>query len=146
MSKYKSYHSSIKTCFALGIQNQLLPQQLISQIPNSTSHYWKDQTPEKTIGHQHAADIQNALSDTQIFLDKRLLFARKTFIQFARIYITFITLIGKENIKLNIKNNRNIFITLIENITEYVPISKNNLLRLLLISNTSYLKFCLANL
>ena len=50
MSKYNTYHTEIKTCFALGLQEQLLPQTFIESIPNTTSHYWKNQDSDKYVG------------------------------------------------------------------------------------------------
>ena len=38
--KYQKYHTDIKTCYALGIQNEILPEKFLKEIPGSTSHYW----------------------------------------------------------------------------------------------------------
>ena len=138
MQKYKKYHTDIKTTFALGIQDQVLPDSFLKNIPNSTSNYWKDEIPEKYIGSEFAKNIQDNLEDTKVFLDERLYFSRKAFIQFARIYIVIITLIGKENFRKIIKTNRNVFVDLLENIAEDFPIAKKDLLRFLMISKHQY--------
>ncbi|MXS72122.1 DDE-type integrase/transposase/recombinase [Flavobacteriaceae bacterium W22] len=138
MQKYKKYHTDIKTCYALGIQNEVLPQRFIKEIPGSTSHYWKNEHSEKYVGSEFSKSIQNNLEDTKVFLDSRLYFSRKAFIQFARIYITLITLLGKENIRKVIKANRNVFVTLIENLSEDFPIAKKDILRFLMISKRQY--------
>ncbi|QQV02259.1 MULTISPECIES: hypothetical protein [Chryseobacterium] len=121
MQKYKKYHTDIKTCYALGIHNEILPERFIREIPGSTSHYWKNEHSEKYIGSEFSKRIQNNLEDTKVFLDSRLYFSRKAFIQFARIYIALVTLLGKENIRKIIKANRNVFVALIENLSEDFP-------------------------
>lgn len=49
-----------------------------------------------------------------------------------------ITLLGKENIRKVIKSNRNIFVVLIENLSDDFPIDKKDLLRFLMISKRQY--------
>lgn len=144
MQKYKKYHTDIKTCYVLGIQNEILPERFIKEIPGSTSQYWKNENSEKYVGGEFSKSIQNNLDDTKIFLDSRVYFSRKAFIQFIRIYITLITLLGKENIQRIIKSNRNIFVTLIENFSEDFPFAKKDILRFLMISKRQYL-FWLSN-
>lgn len=92
-NNYKKYHSDVKVCYALGIQNQLLSDTFTKQIPNTTSHYWKNEDPDKYVGGEFASGIQNALDDTKLFLDKRLSLGRKAFIKLGRLYIAIITLI-----------------------------------------------------
>jgi len=138
MQKYKKYHTDIKTCYALGIHNEILPEKFIKEIPFSTSHYWKYEDPKKYIGTELAKGIQDNLEDTKVFLDSRLYFSRKAFIQLGRLYITLVTLLGKENIRKIIKANRNVFVDLIENLSDDFPIAKKDLLRFLMISNKQY--------
>lgn len=83
--------------------------------------------------------IQNNLDDTKVFQDPPLHFSRKVFVQFASIYITLINLFGKENMRKLIKTNRNIFVDLIENLSEDFPINKKDLLRLLKILKGQYI-------
>lgn len=139
MYNYKKYHTDIKTCYALGIQNEILPEKFVKEIPSSTSHYWKELNPEKFVGAEFSKKIQNNLDDTKVFLNPQLYFPRKAFIQFARLYITLMTLIGKENIRTIIKANRNVFVDLIENLSEDFPIAKKDLLRFLMISKKQYI-------
>lgn len=91
MPKYEKYQSDIKTCCALGIQNEILPEKFIREIPGSTSHYWKHENFEKYVGGEFSKSIQNNLENTEVFLDSHLYFSRKAFIQFARIYIVLIS-------------------------------------------------------
>ena len=116
MSNYNTYHTGVKTCFALGLHEQLLPQNFINEIPSSTSHSWKKERPDKYLGADYFSQIEEGLDDTKLFLDKRLVLGRKAFLQIGRLYIILITLIGKDNFKKLIKNNRNIFVDFIENL------------------------------
>ena len=138
MTKYKKYHTDIKTCYALGIQKELLPEKFVKEIPSSTSFYWKDLNAEKFVGSEFASGIQNNLDDTKVFLDSRLYFSRKAFVQLGRLYVTLLTLLGKENIRKVIKMNRNVFVDLIENLSDDFPIAKKDLLRFLMISKRQY--------
>src|SRR3954465_7766042 len=119
----------VKTCFALGLQEQLLPQPFIQSIPNSTLHYWKNDNPNKYLGSDYTSHIQAGLDDTLIFLDRRLAFSRKAFVQFGKLYLTIITLIGKENFTKLIKANRNTIVNLLENLPDNFPIAKKDLCR-----------------
>jgi hypothetical protein len=89
-NNYKKYHSDVKVCYALGIQNKLLPDTFIESIPNTTSHYWKNQDPDKYVGGEFSSGIQNALDDTKIFLDKRLTLGRKAFSKAPFLYLQII--------------------------------------------------------
>ena len=138
MSNYNTYHTGVKTCFALGLHEQLLPQNFINEIPSSTSHSWKKERPDKYLGADYFSQIEEGLDDTKLFLDKRLVLGRKAFLQIGRLYIILITLIGKDNFKKLIKNNRNIFVDFIENLDDDFPIIKIDLLRFLMIKKQQY--------
>ena len=138
MRKYKKYHTDIKMTFALGVQKHFLPESFLKEIPNSTSYYWKEENSEKYVGAEFAKGIQENLEDTKVFLDQRLYFSRMAFLQFARLYLTIISLIGKDDFKKLIKSNRNIVVDLLENLTENFPITKKDLLRFLMITNYQY--------
>ncbi len=138
MQKYKKYHSDVKVYYALGIQDQLLPYTFTKQIPNTTLHYWKNEDPDKYAGSEFASGIQHALDDTQLFLDERLALGRKVFSVLGRLYITLITLIGKDNFKKLVKANRQLLVNVIESFENSFPVHKNTLLRLLLISKKQY--------
>ena len=85
--------------FALGVQKHFLPESFLKEIPNSTSYYWKEENSEKYVGAEFAKGIQQNLEDTKVFLDQRLYFSRMAFLQFARLYLTIISLIGKDDFK-----------------------------------------------
>ncbi|WP_298507529.1 DDE-type integrase/transposase/recombinase [uncultured Kordia sp.] len=139
MQIYKKYHSDVKTSYALGIHEQVLPYSFTKDISRSTSFYWRREDPQKYIGGEFADKIQSSLDDTKLFLDQRLMFSRKAFVQFARLYITIINLIGKENLVKLIKNNKDVFLNAFENISDDFPISKHILLRFLGISKHKYM-------
>lgn len=137
-SNYNNYHTGVKTCFALGIQEQLLPHTFIRSIPNSTSHCWKRENPDKYLGSDFVSQIEEGLGDTKVFLDQRLYLSRKAFIQLGRLYIILVTILGKENIRKLIKSNRNIFVDLLESLSEDFPFAKKDLLRFLMITKRQY--------
>ena len=138
MQKYKKYHTDIKTSYALGIQDQVLPPSFINQIPNTTSHYWKQENPEKYVGTEFSDSVRNSLDDTKVFLDERLKLSREAFVQFGRLYLTIIQFIGKENLRKLIKQNRNDFVSVFENLSEDFFIPKQRILQFLSISTKQY--------
>jgi hypothetical protein len=38
---YTTYHTNLKLCYSLGIENQIFPEEFLEQIPKTTSQYWK---------------------------------------------------------------------------------------------------------
>ena len=56
---YNTYHIGVKTYFVLGLQEQLLPQTFIESIPNSTSHYWKREKPDKYLGFDYVSKYKD---------------------------------------------------------------------------------------
>ncbi|WP_072884875.1 hypothetical protein [Chryseobacterium takakiae] len=116
-----------------------MPQRFIREILASTSDYWKNENPKNILDLNFPKAFGIIWKTPKYFLIPRLYFSRKAFIQFARIYITLITLLGKENIRRIIKSNRNFFVTLIENLSEDFPIAKKDILCFLMISKRQYL-------
>ncbi len=87
MNRYKAYHTSIKTCFALGIHQKLLPEHFLSLIPPSTSHYWKKQNPSQYLGDELALKIESSFEDVNTLLDQRAIRLRKAFVAFISVNI-----------------------------------------------------------
>lgn len=138
MQKYKKYHTDIKVSYALGIQNQVLPKYFTNEIPNTTSLYWKQENHQKYIGTDFVQDVRTSLDDTKLFLDQRLVFAKNTFVQFARFYLIILNMIDREVLKKKIKEHKNIIFNQFEKLAEDFPIDKSQLLRFLQISKHQY--------
>lgn len=139
MGKYKKYHSDVKSTYALGLQNELLPKKFKKQIPNSTTSYWKEnEKPERYVGGELASSIQSNLSDTKVFLDPRIHIGKEMFIQVARFYIAILNLIGKEHVFRAIVQNKDIIVQLLENLHPRFPFEKRLLLQFLNISPRQY--------
>ena len=117
MKKYNSYHSSVKICYALGIQNHLLPDNFTSTIKPSTAHYWKNDNPHKYLGSEFSSSINNNIDDLQIIYDEKVLQLKKMFVTFCKVYLTILNFIGEKEFKAIIKKNRNSIVNLIENIS-----------------------------
>lgn len=115
MSNYNSYHSAIKISYALGLQNQILPDDFLNSIPRSTTQIWKDLNIDKFVGTEFASKVEVNIEQTQRFLDERLEKMRLAFDAFARLYLSVIELVGKKNLKEVVKNNKDTVIRLVEN-------------------------------
>lgn len=87
MKKYKRYHSTIKSSYALGIHRQILPDSFTSSIPRSTSLEWKNLSPEKFVGNEFASQVENDLEQLKTILDERLRKVRIAFFAFCKLYV-----------------------------------------------------------
>lgn len=115
-NNYKRYHSTVKSSFALGIQNQVLPENFIRSIPRTTSQNWKELNPEKFVGSDFASQIETDLEQVKLILDERLRKIRIAFFAFCRLYLTILHFIGKKKFKDIILNNRESVIDLVNNL------------------------------
>ncbi len=116
MKKYNRYHSTIKTSYALGIHNQILPDSFTSSIPRSTSQNWKELNPEKFVGNEFASQIENDLEKIKVILDERVKKMTTAFHTFCRLYLTIIEFIGKKNFDKIILQNRESVIDMVSNL------------------------------
>ncbi|CAF4381377.1 unnamed protein product [Rotaria socialis] len=116
MNNYKSYHSAVKTSYALGIQNQVLPDSFIKTIPRSTTQNWKEISPDKFVGGEFASQIETDLEKVKIILDARVKKLTTAFYSFCRLYISIIEFIGKKNFEKIILQNKESVIDLVNNL------------------------------
>ena len=116
MKKYKRYHSTIKTSYALGIHEQILPHSFTSSIPRSTTQNWKELQPEKFVGNEFASKVENDLQKVKVILDERLKKISTAFYAFCRLYLSIIEFIGKKNFEKIILQNREAVIDLVSNL------------------------------
>ena len=116
MNKYNRYHSTIKTSYALGIQQQVLPHSFTSSIPRSTSQNWKELNPEKFVGNEFASQVENDLEKVKLILDERVKKMTTAFYAFCRLYLTILEFIGKKNFEKIILQNRESVIDLVSNL------------------------------
>ena len=114
--KYKRYHSTIKTSYALGIHEQILPHSFTSSIPRSTTQNWKELQPEKFVGNEFASQVENDLEKVKLMLDERVKKMTTAFYAFCRLYLTIIEFIGKKNFEKIILQNRESVIDLVSNL------------------------------
>ena len=116
MNKYKRYHSTVKTSYALGIQEQVLPDNFIKSIPRSTSQNWKELNPEKFVGNEFASQVENDLEKIKFIFDERVKNMTTAFYAFCRLYLTILEFIGKNNFEKIILQNRESVIDLVSNL------------------------------
>lgn len=103
MKKYKFYHSSVKICYALGIQNHLLPDNFTPTIKPSTAHYWKNDNPHKYLGSEFSSSINHNIDDLQIIYDQKVEQLKKMFVTFCKVYLTILILLEKKNLEQSSK-------------------------------------------
>ncbi|MDB4289536.1 DDE-type integrase/transposase/recombinase [Flavobacteriaceae bacterium] len=117
MSQYNSYHSAVKTSYALGIENQVLPDTFTQKIPRSTTYDWKHNIcPDDFVGSEFANQIQVDLEQVKLILDKRLAKMRRGFYVLSRLYITLLDFIDKKNFEKLILQNREVVVDLVDNL------------------------------
>jgi transposase InsO family protein len=106
MRTRKTYHSSIKLAYALGLQDTWLPRSFTETIPRSTYHAWKTQAKEKYVGYQFAHQINSNVEELKMTYHQRLERERQLFMAYARIKLTLINvIIGRERFEGLIKEH-----------------------------------------
>ncbi len=106
LKKYNSYHSSVKTSFALGIERDLLPARFINSLLPTTIDGWKKALANKFVGQEYAQSIETNLDDVYTILDERIKVLKGAFIAFARLYLTILDCIGKDEFQKLIRKNK----------------------------------------
>ena len=101
MKRYNSYHTRIKTCYSLGLEDSLLPQEFTTSIPRSTTQTWKDLNPEVFVGYEFVNRIEADLKQVKLILDERLQRLKMKFYAFFRLYITVLEFMDKKTLKTN---------------------------------------------
>lgn len=116
MKRYNRYHSTIKTSYALGIQEQVLPEYFTKSILRSTTQNWKELQPEKFVGNEFASQIENDLEKIKLILDERVKKMTTAFYAFCRLYLTILEFIGMKNFEKIILQNRESVIDFVSNL------------------------------
>lgn len=116
MNLYKSYHTTVKTSYALGIQNQVLPDSFLKSIPRSTTQNWKEINPDKFVGGEFASQIETDLDKVKTLLDERVKKLSTAFYSFCRLYISIIEFIGKKKFEKIILQNKESVIDFVNNL------------------------------
>ena len=99
MKRYNSYHTKIKTCYSLGLQETLLPKEFITSIPRSTTQGWKDLNPETFIGYEFAHQVETDLEQVKLILDERVKPMKTCFMRFVDYTLLFSTLWIKRSLR-----------------------------------------------
>ena len=115
---YNKYNTAIKTSVALNIHNQILPASFIDSLPPSTISGWRNLNPEQFVGYQFANQIESNLDDVHVMFDERLKLFKNSFFAFARLYLTILDSIGKNDFQKMIRKNKYVFVDLIDNLSK----------------------------
>lgn len=111
----RSYHTAIKICFILGVE-QILPEELRKSIPRSTIYDWRREKESKYVGHEFASKVSKNIGQANIFLDDRVKYERELFVAFSKIKFTIINLIGKTSFKKLLQENKPKVVEMIEKV------------------------------
>ena len=50
---YTSYHTNVKLCYSLGIEQQIFPSAFLESIPKTSKQYWKTLSVEHFKGSEY---------------------------------------------------------------------------------------------
>ncbi len=114
----KTYHSTIKLAFALGIQKEWLPDSFRKSISRSTSHYWKDKSPESFVGYEYASEIKDNIEEVKLIYDDMLRRERQLFIAYSKLKQTLFNIIGQDTIKEALKAKSHELVKTVEQVKE----------------------------
>ena len=130
---YTTYHTNLKLCYSLGIENQIFPEEFLEQIPKTTSQYWKKKSITEYYGSEYEEISKCTFEELKLIADNRAKQMRKIFVSFLKLYFMIIELIDENKFKQIIKSNYRQLVPLIENLIS-VTDNKNLILKLLKIS------------
>ena len=120
-----TYHTTLKICYSLGLQNQLVDASIRKQIPHSTVHYWKKNTkPENYIGTDVAYSIQQKLSDVQNAHHPVNTIPLRIFSAYCNFAVSIVELIEKKTIQKVLRSKKEKFINLLDKCTDYISYHK----------------------
>lgn len=120
-----TYHTTLKICYALGLQNQLVDVSIRKQIPHSTAHYWKNTTkPEKYIGSDISASIQQKLSDVKNAHHPVNAIPLKLFSAYCNFTVAIVQLLEKKTIQKVLRSKKVEFINLLDKYGDIVSFQK----------------------
>ncbi|CAD7807382.1 hypothetical protein CHRY9390_01649 [Chryseobacterium aquaeductus] len=120
MAKYNSYHSQVKICYSLGLEEQLLPKTFTKDIPRSTYFQWRQTPSDKYLGSEFAHKIDGDLENIKLILDEKLRLLTSAYFSLCRLYIVLINFIGRNKMKMFIKQNRDLVVHLMERLPDFV--------------------------
>ncbi len=121
MPAYQKYASSLKICFALGLQYQWIDPHTRNQIPHTTAAYWKKHTnADEFIGQNLAREISQNLSDIQNAYHPANAFPLKIFKVYCRLAIKIVNLFSKASIKKTLIDHKKEFIHALDQATPHI--------------------------
>ena len=120
-----AYHTTIKICYALGLQNQMVDLSIRKQIPHSTAHYWKNNTnPEKYIGADSALSIGQKLSNIQNAHHPVNTVPLKLFSAYCNFVVSIVKLFEKKTIQRVLRTKKEEFINALDQASEFISYQK----------------------
>lgn len=116
-----AYHTTLKICYALGLQNQLVDISIRKKIPHSTAHYWKNNTsPEKYIGAENALSIGQKLSDIQNAHHPVNTVPLKLFSAYCNFTVSIVKLFENNIIQRVLRTKKEEFINALDQVSEFI--------------------------
>ena len=115
MSVYTSYHTSVKICFALGIE-QILPEELRKSIPRSTAHAWKQKRESEYFGYQFAHKASKNLNQAEVIFNDKVKYERAVLHAFCKIKLTIIDFVGKKQFNKLLQGNKHQVVMMVEKV------------------------------
>jgi hypothetical protein len=85
MKQYNTYSTAIKFAYALGLQNEWIPEHVRERIPGSTANHWKNHFDANTVIRIDA----NAAIDSEIESLKEIYYPRRHQINKKNSYLIF---------------------------------------------------------
>ena len=134
---YTSYHTNVKLCYSLGIEQQIFPSAFLESIPKTSKQYWKTLSVEHFKGSEYESLSACSLEELKLIADHRTKELRKIYISFLKLYFMLLGLMGEHKWKQLIKTHYRKLVPFIEDIV-VVTGQQNFVLKLLKIKASQY--------
>lgn len=119
------YHTSLKICYVLNLQDRFIDKAIRDVIPASTSAYWRTKLkPEKIIGASISKDIEKNLSNIEAAYHPVNSVPLAVFNAYCRFTVRIANLFNDTGLRKVLRKNKEVIINTIEELREYISYKK----------------------
>jgi len=109
------YHTSLKVCYSLGLQEQLIDKSVRDRIPASTKHYWiKTTKPGSIIGIELSKRIDADLAALKAGYHPANAIPRAAFDAYCKFVVTIIGILEPSKLKKALRGKMEVFINALD--------------------------------
>ncbi|MEX1192579.1 MAG: DDE-type integrase/transposase/recombinase [Brumimicrobium sp.] len=117
---YQRYTTSLKTCFALGLEKSLVSKEVLQKIPSSTSSAWRNYSNHKLIGVEQEKQIKKDFQNISNAHHPINHVPKKMFDAFCAFTVCLVESIDKKQIQKAYRKNKEYIIEVLDKYSNYI--------------------------